>query len=94
MDDELHASSRRLAGMIGLVFGSILHVVVGVFVFSTGLIAPWWAAVVMVAVWFVGASLLWSWRRSPGRALAVPVVMAAIWWATMTAGDTWLGWTA
>lgn len=94
MDDELHHEGRRLAGFVGLVFGSLLHVLVGVFVFSTGLIAPPWAAVAMIALWFVGASLLWRWRRSPALALLVPVVMALVWWGTMTAGDVWLGWTA
>lgn len=92
--DELREEGRRAAGLIGLVFGSLLHVVVGVFVFSTGIIAPAWAAVVLIALWFVGASLLWRWRSSPSLALLVPIVMALVWWAAMTAGDAWLGWTA
>lgn len=92
--DDLQHDGRRLAGMIGFAFGVLLHVIVGVFVFSSGLIAPSWAVVVLVALWLVGASLLWSWRRAPVRALLVPVVMAAIWWAAIMAGDLWLGWTA
>lgn len=92
--DDLHDSGHRLAGLIGLVFGSLLHVVVGVFVFSSGLVAPPWATVVLIGLWFVAASLLWTWRRSPVRALLVPVGMAVVWWAAVTAGDIWLGWTA
>lgn len=92
--DELHHDGRRLAGGIGFAFGVLLHVIVGVFVFSSGLIAPTWAVVVLIALWFVGASLLWSGRRSPARSLGIPIAMAAIWWAAITAGDLWLGWTA
>jgi hypothetical protein len=38
---------------------------------------------------------IWRWRRlHPFRVMLLPFVMAAIWWATITAGDLWLGWTA
>lgn len=92
--DQLQRDGRRLAGMVGFAFGVLLHVVVGFFVFSSGLIAPLWAVVVLIGLWFVGASLLWTWRASPVRTLLIPVVMAAIWWAAISAGGTWLGWTA
>lgn len=92
--DEIDDAGRRLAGLIGFVFGCIMHVVVGVFVFSSGLVAPGWAVAVLVVVWFVAASLLWQWRRRPVHALLVPVVTGAIWFLAISAGGAWLGWTA
>lgn len=85
---------RRIGAAIGLAFGAFMHAVVSVFVFTSGLVAAAWAWVLLVVLWCAGVVLLWRWRRSPARTLAIPVVMAAIWWATMTAGDVWLGWTA
>lgn len=89
-DDDGH----RIASAIGVAFGGLLHLVVGAFVLPSGLVAPAWAWLGLVALWVAGALLLWVWRRSPVRALLVPVAMAAIWWAALTAGDVWLGWTA
>ncbi len=94
MADHLQDEGRRLASMVALVFSAMLHAVVAVFVFPSGLIAPGWAWTLLVALWMLGAWLLWRWRRFPIRILLVPFVMAAIWYATITAGDVWLGWTA
>lgn len=94
MADHLRDEGRRLASMVALVFSAMLHAVVAVFVFPSGLIAPGWAWLMLVALWMLGAWLLWRWRRFPIRILSVPFVMAAIWWVTITAGDVWLGWTA
>lgn len=88
------SEGRRLASLIALVFGGLMHVVVGVFVLSSGLVAPAWAAAVLSILWVTAAWLLWRWRHAPVRVLFVPVVMAAFWWAAITAGDAWLGWSA
>ena len=92
--DEIDDAGRRLAGLIGFAFGCLLHVVVGVFVFSSGLVAPAWAVTVLIAVWLVGAWLLWRWRRRPGWALLVPVATATVWFLVISAGGAWLGWSA
>lgn len=94
MSGDFRDEAHRLASLIALVFGSLMHLVVGSFVFLTGLVAPWWAWFAMMALWLLSAWLLWRWRSTPIRALLVPVGMAAIWWATIMAGDIWLGWTA
>lgn len=94
MPDDLRDDGRRIASLIGLVFGGLMHLVVGVFVLSSGLVAPAWAAALLSVLWVAAAGLLWHWRHTPLRALFVPVVMALVWWATITAGDIWLGWTA
>ena len=92
--ESFHRDGHRLARLVGLVFGALMHLIVGAFVLPSGVVAPGWAWIGLVTLWVVGAGLLWTWRRSPVRTLLVPVVMAAIWWATLTAGDVWLGWTA
>lgn len=92
--DEFDDAGRRLAGLIGFAFGCLLHAVVGVFVFSSGLVAPAWAVAALVAVWFAGAALLWRWRRRPGWALLVPVATGAVWFLAISAGGAWLGWSA
>lgn len=94
MAGDFKDHGHRLASLIAVVFGSLMHVVVGVFVLSSGLVAPAWAAAILSILWVAAAWLLWRWRTTPIRALLVPVGMAAIWWATVTAGDAWLGWTA
>lgn len=92
--DDLREDARRIASLIGLVFGAVLHLVVGLFVFTTGLVAPWWAWFGLMGVWLVGARLMWRWRGAPIRTMLVPFGTAAVWWATVMAGDVWLGWTA
>ena len=92
--EEIDHAGRRLAGLIGFAFGCLLHVLVGVFVFSSGLVAPSWAVAVLVVLWFVAAALLWIWRRDAVRSLLVPVAMGAIWYLGISAGGAWLGWTA
>jgi hypothetical protein len=92
--DDLDAGGRRLAGLVGLGFGVLLHAIVGVFVFSTGLVAPLWATILLITVWLAAARIMWLRRRSPAWTLLAPVVTAAVWWAVLTAGDAWLGWTA
>lgn len=91
--ESFHEDGRRLAGLVGLVFGALMHLIVGAFVLPSGLVAPWWAWFGLLALWVVGARLLWAWREAPVRALLVPVAMAAILWATLAAGGAWLGWT-
>lgn len=91
---DLHDTGRRLASLIALVFGALMHLIVGVFVFSSGLIAPAWAVAGLVLLWLVAAVALWRVRRRPIVALLVPLVTAGLWWAAVTAGDVWLGWTA
>lgn len=91
---ELHDSGRQLASLIALVFGALMHLIVGVFVFLSGLIAPAWAVAGLVLLWLVAAIALWRVRRRPIVALLVPLVTAGLWWAAVTAGDVWLGWSA
>ena len=92
--DELRVEGRRLASVIALAFGGMMHAIVGVFVFSSGLLAPGWAVVGLLLVWALSAIQMWRWRRLPLLVLAIPLVMAGIWWVAITLGERLLGWTA
>lgn len=94
VDDDLGHQGRRLAAIVAVVFGGFMHLVVGVFVLSSGLVAPGWAVLALAVLWVAAAWLVWRLRHLPILALLVPVAMAAVWWATITAGERWLGWTA
>lgn len=91
---DLHDTGRRLASLIAVAFGGLMQLIVGVFVFSSGLIAPAWAVAGLALLWLVATIALWRLRRRPIVALLVPLVTAGLWWAAVTAGDVWLGWTA
>lgn len=91
---DLRDAGQRLAGGIGAAAGMALHLAVGTFYAAAGLVAPGWAVAVLWAVWLALAAVLWRHRRRPVVALSVPFVAAAVWWAVVTAGDAFLGWTA
>ena len=87
------AGARRAAGMIALVAGALMHLIVGAFVASSGLVAPAWAVALLVGVWAGLAVMLWRWhRRRPLAALGLPFVAAVVWWGTITLGENLLGW--
>jgi hypothetical protein len=90
---DLTAAGRDVAGVIALVTAVVLHLVVGVFVLASGLLAPGWAVALLVAAWGACWVPVWRWRRThPIRTMLVPFAMATVWWLTITAGDAWLGW--
>ena len=65
------------------------------FYVASGLAAPLWAVVLLLAFWLVllVAAIRWFTLR-PWWILAMPVVAAAVWWLTMTLGESLLGWQA
>ena len=77
------------------VVAMLALLVLAPFYFAAGLVAPLWAVVALVVLWLVLFVLgcLW-WRRRPLWTLPLPVVAALVWWGGITAGETWLGWTA
>lgn len=62
---------------------------------ASGLLAPAWAVVVLVAVWLAAfvVACRW-WTRRPRWVPWLPVALTALWFAAMNAGGAWLGWTA
>ncbi len=88
-------AARRLTGVIVVLAGGAMHLTVGGFYVATSLVAPAGTAAALGVVWLGLAVLLWRWRRArPLWALLLPFVAAGVWWATVTAGERWLGWTA
>ena len=78
-----------------LVLAVALHLAIGFFYVAAGLIAPGWAVLTLWTVWLaLLVALVLLWRRRPPVALAVPVLAAAVFFGSITAGEQLLGWTA
>jgi len=89
------AVERRSAGPTAAAVVALLAMVpVGFFYAASGLLVPgpwlfllWVVFLVLVSV---GVRLF---RRRSYLVLAVPVVAAALWFGTLSAGEAWFGWT-
>jgi hypothetical protein len=88
------SSSPSIGGRLAVAVGFLAHAVVGVFVFSSGLMMPAWAVVALIAVWAVALVMAFRRRSRPLWVLMTPVVVFAIWYLAGWAGETYLGWTA
>lgn len=68
--------------------------VVGVFYATSGLLAPAWAAWLLVLFWLglVGLSIAWC-RRHPLWLIPLPLVAGVVWMVVITVGERHLGWT-
>ena len=62
---------------------------------ASGLLAPWWGAVLLMLVW-VALFLLATrwWTPHPQRTLLVPLVALVVWFAVLYLGEALLDWTA
>ena len=89
--------NRRPALAITIA-GFVLHAVIGVFPFAfTGLLAPPWAVAAVFAWWLVLLAVAVKLARSDQRrwrVVLVPAVALLGWFAVLTVGDVFLGWTA
>ena len=75
--------------------GLAAHLVIGIWYAASGLVAPPWAVAVLLAIWVVVLVVGLQLRtRRPWWMLAVPVLDVIIWVAVISAGETFLGWTA
>jgi hypothetical protein len=75
-------------GMAGMACAFFLYA-------ASGLVAPWWAVVLLLVVWvlLLVVACAW-WTPHPRRVPWVAVVAVLLWFAVVTAGGMWLGWTA
>ncbi len=72
-----------------------LHLVMGVLIGATTLIAPGWAVAVLGALWLALLAVgLRAWRSRRWVAVAVPLAMAAGWGSLVLFGSARLGWGA
>ncbi|MFC7246635.1 hypothetical protein ACFQO7_29495 [Catellatospora aurea] len=89
------ADSPSLLAKVVRVLGVLAHLVLLPFYLASGLVAPLWAVIVLVAVWaaLLVLAIRW-WRTRPLLVPLAPVVALAVWFAGISAGEAWLGWTA
>ena len=80
--------------MFWTVLATLLHLVAGFFYLSSGLVAPLWAVVLLLAIWVALAVVLFRMRTAGPKTLLVPVAAAAIWFFTLWLGQAFLNWTA
>lgn len=75
-------------GMIGMAATFFLYA-------TSGLVAPGWGVALLLLVWFAlfVVAVRW-WTPHPRRVVLVPLVALVVWFAALTAGGAWLGWTA
>lgn len=86
---------RRVTRIVAVVLAAASQLAVGWFTAASGLLAPLWAIVVLGVLWLLSVAVLWATaRRKPLATPLVPAVNALLWWAAMSAGEAWLGWTA
>lgn len=77
-----------------LVVALGLHLVAGVFVLASGLVAPFPAVVLLVTIWAVLGVIGFRNRRRPLVALMMPVAAAVAWFVVVQGGSMLFGWTA
>ena len=80
--------------IVGVLSG-IAHLVPGFFIVASGLVAPFWASVVMAAVWIaLCVALVRMVRRGWWWTPVVPLVATAFCFGFITLGEKLLGWQA
>jgi hypothetical protein len=86
---------RSSGAIIAWWVGLAAHLVIGIWYAASGLVAPLWAVAVLLAIWvlvlIVGLRLR---TRRPWLMLAAPVLDVVIWVAAISAGESFLDWTA
>jgi hypothetical protein len=61
---------------------------------ASGLVAPWWGVVALLAVWLVLFVLCCAWwTPHPRRLVGVAVGAMVFWFCALTAGGAFLGWS-
>jgi hypothetical protein len=74
--------------------GAVLHVLVGVVVFVSSLVAPVWAVAALGTAWLAAALWAWRmWRSWPLAPLAAATGTGLLWVVVLSLGDALLGWT-
>jgi len=82
------ASPWPFVGMMGMAGTFFLYAV-------SGLVAPWYAVVLLLLFWFVlfVVACRW-WTPHPKRMLWLPLVAVVVWFAVLTGGAALFDWTA
>lgn len=87
--------SRSVLRTLGAAAAAAAHLAVGYVYLASGLVAPFWAVLALLAWWCVlAAAGVVLWRRRSYVVLLVPVVALLTWIALLWFGGEVLGWTA
>ncbi|GAB4050996.1 hypothetical protein [Catellatospora paridis] len=89
------ADSPSVPAKVVGALGILAQLVLLPFFLSSGLATPLWGLILLMMIWtalLVVAIRLW--RTRPFLVPLVPVVAVAAWFAVLSAGGAWLGWTA
>jgi len=82
------ASAWPFVGMSGMAAAFFLYA-------ASGLVAPAWGVIALLAVWLVLFLLCLAWwTPHPKRLVFVAVFAVVFWFAALTAGGAWLDWSA
>lgn len=82
------ASPWPFVAMIGMAAAFFLYA-------ASGLLAPWYAVVVLLLVWLALFVVACRWfTRRPRLSVVLPVVAVAVWFSVLVLGEALLGWTA
>ncbi len=78
-----------------LVLTALLHLPVLFLYLVSGLAAPGWAVLALLALWVLLGWVAYRVHRRWGALSAlVPLLALVLWFGAMTGGDHFLGWTA
>ena len=80
--------------MLWFALACVVHLVVGFFYISSGLVAPLWGVLLLLAIWLALAVVLVRLRERGPVTLLVPVAAGAIWFFVLWIGQALLDWTA
>jgi hypothetical protein len=92
----LESKKRTWAHNALLILAIVLHAGVGFVYLVSGLVAPLWGVLLLVALWLgLSMVLVQGLRRGdPWRALLVPITGAALWFVVVRGLGTLFDWTA
>lgn len=94
-DPQPQGKGRPITETLARWLGLILFLPVSWLYLVSGLVAPFWAVLVLWATWLVIlAGIIKAWRTRPWLVLAAPLVAFLIWAGVLWFGDQFLGWTA
>ena len=90
------ADSTSVVARVFGWLGFVAHLATGIWYAAAGLLAPLWAVIVLWIIWL--GMTVWAFRLArsgtPLWTLAVPLIDIAIFFAAISAGEAFLGWTA
>ncbi len=77
-------------------FGGMILMAAAFFLYAvSGIVAPWWAVVLLVLVWLAAfAQACAWWSPHPRRITVLALGLVVLWFAVLVGGGVWLDWSA